>query len=110
MAKMLMSRRVVRWAAAVFAAFGVICSADAFVVGFASQAGYVGGMLLAIAFQFALALVWIDGKPIPTRAGNLITKTQNAGAYALTIGVMSLMGWFAILEFGIGLVMGLKSP
>ncbi len=102
---MLMSRRVVRSAAIVFAAFGVISCAAAFAVG-ASQAGYIGGLSLAIAFQFAVALVWIDGKPIPTRAGSLITKTQNAGAYVLWIAVMSLAGWFAILEFGIGLLRG----
>ncbi len=104
---MLISRRVVRWAAAAFALMGVISIAAAFAAErYASQAGYVGGILLAIDFQFLLAWVWIDGKPIPTRAGSVVTKTQNNGAYALLIALMSLLGWGAIFVFSISLVMG----
>ncbi len=100
-------RTLARSLAATFAGLGLTSIAAAFAVErLAPPAAYVGGMLLAIAYLFALALAWIDGRPIQMRSGQHLTRSQNPGAYGLVMVGMSLFGWVFILVLGSLLLTG----
>lgn len=100
-------RTLVRSFAATFAGLGLTSIAAACAVDrLAPQAAYGSGILLAIAYQFALALAWIDGRPIQMRSGEHLTKSQNPGAYGLVMVGMSLFGWGFILVLGSLLLAG----
>jgi hypothetical protein len=66
--------------------------------------GYGGGLLLALAYESALVLVWLDGKPIQTRGG-AVTKDGRPGLYRGNLLVMSVIGWVAALVFGSNLLL-----
>lgn len=78
----------------------------------AAAYAFSAGMLLSLAYELALVIVWIDGKPMQTRGG-VLTKEEQRSAYIRNLLLMSLLGWVALLVFGsnlIGTVSGAFPP
>lgn len=60
------------------------------------------GFALTGAFQSALLLIWIDGKPIHTRGG-IVRKDEERRLYRSLLLGLSCLGWFAMLVVATGL-------
>ena len=90
------------WAFAAGGALGLFIAAVSESI--SRVAGYGGGVLLAVAYLWALALVSFDGKPIQTRSGKPITREENPVAYRAMFLFMSLFGWVPMVVFLLSLL------
>jgi hypothetical protein len=66
--------------------------------------GYSSGLLLSLAYEAGLVLIWRDGEPIQTRGGQ-VTKQGSRALYRGNLIFMSVLGWVAVLVFGSNLLL-----